>query len=501
MNTVNVKNGVGSRRCPLRNSVKSPARADGRRTKRARRTSGRRMKPATRAERAARSAAAAGAVSLSQPIRPRPVLRLAGKHDAPTVSNDRFDRADVLEATNMARRVAVACVIALAVAASARAQSGSSGTSTGQSTTATQTQSSSTATAEETRPATTTFFGDTGLWFVPTAEVLAHKKWSVSGYRRGTNWIQGYTNVADFAGDVRRRHRGPRGDLRLVPGRHAHRPRRAPGLRHRSDLRQLHRSLSARQPVLDRRQHRRLLRRARSSTSCPSSASSPAAARAARHGQAADRRRRRRASAPARPISPSTSSPARKRQKLVEVAGFGGYEWRGSPDGFDIPGGAFRWGAGLGFPSRNWLRVTGELNGLLHVRTMRRRSTARRRSSASTAAARCFVGEHGQASRARPSASRRSTKKRLLLRRRRELERADRRPRPAVRRRRQGRRRRLLRLAVPDRVSPRRARLRPAAAAAAARATTAGAARRTHTLTVRAECNPCSVEVGQDVRR
>src|SRR5215213_5030524 len=54
--------------------------------------------------------------------------------------------------------------------------------------------------AASTRPATTTFFGDTGLWFVPTGEVLAHKKWSVSGYRRGTNWIQGYTNVADFAG-------------------------------------------------------------------------------------------------------------------------------------------------------------------------------------------------------------------------------------------------------------------------------------------------------------
>ena len=25
-------------------------------------------------------------------------------------------------------------------------------------------------------------------------------KWSASGYRRGTNYIQGYTNVADFAG-------------------------------------------------------------------------------------------------------------------------------------------------------------------------------------------------------------------------------------------------------------------------------------------------------------
>src|SRR5690349_10200194 len=100
----------------------------------------------------------------------------------------------------MARRVAVAFVWLLALAASASAQSGSSGTSAGQSTQGSQTPSSSTATAEETRPATTTFFGDTGLWFAPTAEVLPGGKWSVSGYRRGTNFIQGYTNVGDFAG-------------------------------------------------------------------------------------------------------------------------------------------------------------------------------------------------------------------------------------------------------------------------------------------------------------
>ena len=100
----------------------------------------------------------------------------------------------------MARRVAVVWVLALAVAASASAQTGSSGTSTGQSTTTTQKPSSSTDTAQETRPATTTFFGDTGLWYVPTAEILANGKWSVSAYRRGTNWIQGYTNVADFNG-------------------------------------------------------------------------------------------------------------------------------------------------------------------------------------------------------------------------------------------------------------------------------------------------------------
>src|SRR3954453_13723205 len=58
----------------------------------------------------------------------------------------------------------------------------------------------STTAAQDSRPATTTFNGGTGLWFVPTGEVLGKGKWSVSGYRRGTNWVQGYTNVADFAG-------------------------------------------------------------------------------------------------------------------------------------------------------------------------------------------------------------------------------------------------------------------------------------------------------------
>ena len=101
----------------------------------------------------------------------------------------------------MVRRVALAWALALAVAASGSAQTnGSSGTSTGRSSQGTQTTPSSTATTEETRPATTTFYGDTGLWYVPTAEILPHGKFSVSGYRRGTNWIQGYTNAGDFAG-------------------------------------------------------------------------------------------------------------------------------------------------------------------------------------------------------------------------------------------------------------------------------------------------------------
>src|SRR5262245_50009656 len=100
-------------------------------------------------------------------------------------SADLADRRDWRRQT-MVRRVAVAWVLTLAVAASASAQSGSSATSTAQN----QPGSSATSSAtSETRPATTTFYGDTGLWFVPTAEVLPHGKWSASGYRRGTNFV------------------------------------------------------------------------------------------------------------------------------------------------------------------------------------------------------------------------------------------------------------------------------------------------------------------------
>src|SRR3954468_2503754 len=98
----------------------------------------------------------------------------------------------------MLRRIAVASALTLAVSTAASAQSGTSGTSTAQNPSGTQTASGSA--ASDVRPATTTFFGDTGLWFVPTAEVLAHGKWSASGYRRGTNYIQGFSNVGDFAG-------------------------------------------------------------------------------------------------------------------------------------------------------------------------------------------------------------------------------------------------------------------------------------------------------------
>jgi hypothetical protein len=53
--------------------------------------------------------------------------------------------------------------------------------------------------AVETRPATTTFLGDTGLWFVPSAEILPDRRWSLSGYRANWDYEQGFTDVSHFA--------------------------------------------------------------------------------------------------------------------------------------------------------------------------------------------------------------------------------------------------------------------------------------------------------------
>src|SRR5947207_371131 len=95
----------------------------------------------------------------------------------------------------MARHVAVACVLALTISGNAYAQSGSASTTAGQ---ATSSQSTTIGKEVDTRPATTTFLGDTGIWFVPTAEILPDSRWSASGYRTNWDYRQGLTDVSHF---------------------------------------------------------------------------------------------------------------------------------------------------------------------------------------------------------------------------------------------------------------------------------------------------------------
>ena len=55
-----------------------------------------------------------------------------------------------------------------------------------------------TAPATETRSAKTTANGDTGLFFVPTAEVLPSKKFSFSLYRTNFDDGQGFSDMSNF---------------------------------------------------------------------------------------------------------------------------------------------------------------------------------------------------------------------------------------------------------------------------------------------------------------
>jgi len=260
----------------------------------------------------------------------------------------------------MARRVAVICVWALAVAASASAQNGSSGTSTGQSTTATQTSSSSTA---ETRPATTTFNGDTGLWYVPTAEVLGKGQWSATVYRRGTNWVQGYTNVADFAGTFAYGV----GDRAEVFGSFL------VDTRIDRDIRPIFVNDPAFGGFIDR--YPKVNQYWTGDNVGDLYVGAKYNIWSEYRGNPAALAVRGMIKLPTGKTDAGVSTGkadfsidgvvSKEAAKLVEVSGYGGYEWRGNPDGFNTPGGAFRWGTGLTFPSRNFLRVVGELNGFV----------------------------------------------------------------------------------------------------------------------------------------
>src|SRR4051812_23815304 len=234
--------------------------------------------------------------------------------------------------TTASRRFAMACA-ALLLARAAAAQTPQTASPT--------TSSTSSSSADNVRLATTTFIGDTGLWFVPTAEVLPHGKWSATVYRRGTNWIQGYTNVADFAGTFAYgvKDRAEIFGSFLVDTRIDR------------DLRPLFVNDPAFGGFIDRYP---LANKYWSGDNLgdlylgakinlwSESRQNPAAI--AVRGIAKLPTGKKDAGVSTGKADFSFDLIASKEAaKRVEVSGFGGYEFRGSPDGIDAPTGAFRW--------------------------------------------------------------------------------------------------------------------------------------------------------------
>jgi peptidoglycan-associated lipoprotein len=258
----------------------------------------------------------------------------------------------------MVRSAVAAWVLVLATAAGASAQAGISGTSTEQNASGREGMSSS----DALKPATTTFLGDTGLWFVPTAEVLASGNWSVSGYRRGTNYVQGFSNVGDFAGTVAYGI----GDRAEVFGSFLF------DTRVDRDLRPIFTGDQRTGGIVDR------YPRINSPWSGDNVGDLNIGAKvsllpAGIHPVALAARGVFKAPTGDEDAGVSTGKPdflvdliaSKELRQYAEVSGYAGYEWRGKPDDIDIPGGAFRWGVGAGIPSRGPLRAQLELIGLV----------------------------------------------------------------------------------------------------------------------------------------
>ena len=215
----------------------------------------------------------------------------------------------------------------------------------------------------ETRPATTTFFGDTGLWFVPTAEILPGGTLSVSDYRANLDREQGFTDISHFAftvgvgirdrvelfgsfradtridRDVRPLFSGSDGDARFG-GLLNENPLVRTGFTGNSvgDL-----LVGAKFNLLSEHRQQPLAVAIRGIAQLPTGDD----AKGIGTGE------------PAFYVDAIVSKNVHER---VELSGFGGVAIRGEPDGIDLSNG-FRWGVGAGFPTSRAVRVFTELHG------------------------------------------------------------------------------------------------------------------------------------------
>ena len=213
----------------------------------------------------------------------------------------------------------------------------------------------------ETRPATTTAAGDTGLWFVPTGEILPARRWSLSGYYVNFDYQQGFTDVS----------RSPLtagfgiGDRFELFGNFS------PVTRIDRDVRPLFNPLLPRAggvvneyPFVNdgwsgnqlgdlwlgakfniASQHRRqpLAFAIRGIAKVPTAGDDDGTG-TGKMDLAFD------------------GILSREFNERVELSAFGGMIFRGDPDTFDLQNG-IRWGVGAGFPTRKSLRLTAELHG------------------------------------------------------------------------------------------------------------------------------------------
>jgi outer membrane protein OmpA-like peptidoglycan-associated protein len=203
--------------------------------------------------------------------------------------------------------------------------------------------------------------GDTGLWFVPTGEVLPANKWSFSLYRSNFDYDQGFTDVsfwpvtagvglrdrAELFFSVRSVVRIDR-DLRPLfiqqdpafGGAVVDYPTNRRGW---SDNQFGDIYLGAKVNVLSEHRQQPAAFAIRGMVKLPTADDQDGAG-----------------TGKVDVLFDAILS--KEFNQRVEFSGFGGFIYRGDPDDFDLPSG-FRWGFGAGVPTRKNLRFTAELHG------------------------------------------------------------------------------------------------------------------------------------------
>jgi outer membrane protein OmpA-like peptidoglycan-associated protein len=264
----------------------------------------------------------------------------------------------------MLKRVAMAVFVALTGAAAASAQTPPAGqqpAATQQpATTGQQSSSTTSSDVQETRPATTTTSGDTGLWFVPTGEILPAKKWSFSAYRVNFDYTEGFSDVSNWPVTfgvgladraeifgaftaVRRIDRDVRPIFTGTQGG---------GLANDypfvkqgwSDSQLGDLWVGAKVNLSSQWRQQPAAFALRGMVKIPTAKDDEEGVGTGKMDWALD------------------AIVSREFNQRVELSGFGGFIVRGNPDGVELSNG-IRWGVGAGFPTRKNLRLTAELHG------------------------------------------------------------------------------------------------------------------------------------------
>ena len=274
----------------------------------------------------------------------------------------------------MGKRVAILLVVALTVASTTFAQSSATGSNQPQQSSGTTTTSTAgsrqsgsstqptTSSDTDTRPATTTVNGDTGLWFVPTGEIVPAKKWSLSAYRVNFDRNQGFTDVSDwpvtFAFGVADRAEifgawtlVRRVDRDVRPLFVSTEPvagglvNELPFVRQGWSDNQLGDLwVGGKVNLTSQWRQQPLAFAVRGMVKIPTAKTEDEGVGTGETDVAVD------------------VIASKEVNERVEFSGFGGFIFRGDPDNIDLANG-LRWGVGVGVPSRKSLRFTAELHG------------------------------------------------------------------------------------------------------------------------------------------